>query len=453
MNFERSKEFIEHLIAIIDQADEKAALDILEPLHAADIAEIYNDLNIDQAKFLYLLLDGETAANVLMELDEDDRQKFLKVLPSDVIARQFVDNMDSDDAADLLGELETERQNEVLSHIDDVDQAGDIVELLNYEEDTAGGLMAKELIAVNENWSMPTCLEEMRKQAEDMDELYYIYVVNDNNILTGVLPLKKMLLSPSVSKVKHVMDRDLIRVKTDMGSEEVAQIMEKYDIIALPVVDALGRLVGRITIDDVVDVIREEAGKDYQLASGLTDDVESTDTILRLTRARIPWLLIGLLGGIVASRVIGLFEGQVALNPALALFMPLIAAMGGNVGIQSSAIIVQSLAAGTIDFNSTSAKLFKELGVALINASVLAVILLAYNLMFAHSAKLTYSVSLSLFSIVLFAAFFGTIIPLTLNRLKIDPAVATGPFITTTNDIFGLIIYFKISALIFSLPI
>lgn len=453
MNFERSKEFIELLIDIIDKGDEKAALEILEPLHPADIAEVYNDLNIDQAKYLYLLLDGDKAANVLMELDEDDRQRFLKALPSDVIAKQFVDNMDSDDAADLLGELETDRQNEVLSHIDDVEQAGDIVELLNYEEDTAGGLMAKELISVNENWSMPTCLDELRKQAEDMDELYYIYVVNDNNILTGVLPLKKMLLSPSVSKVKHVMDRDLIRVKTDMDSEEVAQIMEKYDIIALPVVDTLGRLVGRITIDDVVDVIREEAEKDYQLASGLTDDVESTDTVVRLTRARIPWLMIGLLGGIVASRVIGLFEGQVALNPVLALFMPLIAAMGGNVGIQSSAIIVQSLAAGTFDFNSTSNKLLKELSVALINASILAIILLAYNLLFAHSAKLTYSVSISLFVIVLFAAFFGTIIPLTLNRLKIDPAVATGPFITTTNDIFGLIIYFKISAAIFALPL
>lgn len=453
MNFERSKEFIEHLISVIDQADDKTALEILEPLHAADIADIYNDLNIDQAKFLYLLLDGEKAANVLMELDEDDRQQFLKVLSSDVIAKQFVDNMDSDDAADLLGEMKTDRQNEVLAHIDDVEQAGDIVELLNYPEDTAGGLMAKELISVNENWSMPTCLNEMRKQAEEIDEIYYVYVVNDNNILTGVLPLKKMLLSPSVSKVKHVMDRDLIRVKTDMDSEEVAQIMEKYDIIALPVVDTLGRLVGRITIDDVVDVIREEAEKDYQLASGITEDVETSDTVSRLTRARLPWLLIGLLGGIAAARIIGIFEGEVALNPMLAFFMPLIAAMGGNVGIQSSAIIVQSLASGNFDFNSTSSKLVKELSVALINASILAIILLIYNLLFSDSLHLTYSVSISLFAIVIFASFFGTVIPLTLNKFKIDPAVATGPFITTTNDIFGLIIYFKISAFIFALSL
>lgn len=453
MNFERSKEFIEHLISIIDRGDEKAALEVLNPLHAADIAEIYNDLNLEQAKFLYFLLDGEKAASVLMELDEDDRQKFLKVLSSDVIAKQFVDNMESDDAADLLGELETDRQNEVLAHIDDVEQAGDIVELLNYPEDTAGGLMAKELISVNENWSMPTCLNEMRKQAEEIDEIYYIYVVNDNNILTGVLPLKKMLLSPSVSKVKHVMGRDLIRVKTDMDSEEVAQIMEKYDIIALPVVDTLGRLVGRITIDDVVDVIREEAEKDYQLASGITEDVETSDTVSRLTRARLPWLLIGLIGGIAAARIIGIFEGEVALNPMLAFFMPLIAAMGGNVGIQSSAIIVQSLASGNFDFNSTSSKLIKELSVALINASILAIILFAYNIVFSDSLHLTYSVSISLFAIVIFASFFGTIIPLTLNRFKVDPAVATGPFITTTNDIFGLLIYFKISAFIFSIAI
>lgn len=450
MNFELTKDFIDVLVEVIDRGDEQAALTILEPLHSADIAEICSELSIDQAKFLYLLLDGEKAADVLMELDEDDRQKFLKAMPSDVIARQFIDNMDSDDAADLIGELEDTRKNEVLSHIDDLEQAGDIVDLLNYHEDTAGGLMAKELLAVNENWSMPTCLNEMRRQAEEIGEIYYVYVVNDDNVLTGILPLKKMLLSPSVSKVKNVMDREIIKVRTDADSEEVAQIMEKYNIIALPVVDFIGRLVGRITIDDVVDVIREEAEKDYQLASGITEDVETSDTIFRLTRARIPWLLIGLFGGIMAALILGVFEGEISIRPQIAFFIPLIAAMGGNVGIQSSAIVVQSLAAGTHNFNTAWERIGKEFGVAFVNASVLSGIILTYNLLTHNSHALTYSVSISLFSVIIFASFFGTIIPLTLDRFNIDPAVATGPFITTTNDIFGLLIYLKISGLFFA---
>ncbi len=446
-----TKEFIETLIEIIEQGDEQKAIEIISPLHPADIADIYDQLNIDQAKFLYLLLDGETAADVLMQLDEDDRSKFLKVLPSEVIAQQFVDNMDSDDAADLIGELDEERKNEVLSHIIDVEQAGDIVELLHYDEDTAGGLMGKEFITVNENWSMPTCLKEMRKQAEEIDEIYYVYVINDNSLLTGVLPLKKMLLSPSVSKVKHIMDEEPIKVFSDMHSEQVAQVMEKYDLIALPVVDPIGRLVGRITIDDVVDVIREEAERDYQLASGLTEDVEVGDTVGRLTRARIPWLLIGLFGGIMAAMLLRTFEGEINLNPQLAFFIPLIAAMAGNVGIQSSAIVVQSIAAGTNDLNSVWKKVGKELGVALINASILSSILLVFNTFFSGNMALTYSVSISLFSVILFASIFGTLIPLTLNRFNIDPAVATGPFITTTNDIVGLLIYLKISTLFFAM--
>ncbi|MFB6318021.1 magnesium transporter [Saccharicrinis sp. FJH54] len=446
---ELNREYIDKLKEIIEAGDEEQALKMMESLHAADIADIYDELSIEEARFLYLLLDGEKAADVLIELTDDDRQKFLKVLPSEVIARQFIDNMDSDDAADIIGEMEEERQEEILSHIDDLEQAGDIVDLLNYDEDTAGGLMAKELIAVNEEWSMPTCLKEMRKQAIEVDEVYYIYVVNDSRVLTGVLPLKKMLLSPSVSKVKHVMKKEPISVKTDTPSEEVAQIIERYDLVALPVVDGIGRLVGRITVDDVVDVIREEADRDYQMASGISQDVEASDKVIRLTRARIPWLLIGLFGGVCSALVIGLYEGNLHLDHRLAFFIPLIAAMGGNVGIQSSAIIVKDIAAGVNIFDRTLFKLFKEISVALINAVILSSLIFSYNFFFNEGVDFALTVSISLFSVIIFASLSGTIVPLTLHKLKIDPALATGPFITTMNDIVGLFIYMTISGQFF----
>lgn len=359
VNFELTREYIENLRSLIAGKDEESISALLNELHPADIAEIYEELTIDEAKFLYFLMDDDTAADVLTELEEDDRKKFLVSLPSEVIAKRFIDKMDSDDAADVLGELDDDRQQEVLSHIEDVSAAGDIADLLAYDEDTAGGLMAKELIKVKENWSIPTCLRSMRRQAEEVDEVYYVYVVDNDGILKGTLSLKRMLLSPVDITVKDIYNEDVISVKVDVESEEVSNIMDKYDLVALPVIDSVGRLVGRITIDDVVDVIREEAEKDYQLASGITEDVELSDNVWIHTRARIPWLLIGLVGGILGARVVGGFEPIIDMYPQLAFFIGLIGAMGGNVGIQSSAIIVQSLASGSLGLDTTWGKLLK----------------------------------------------------------------------------------------------
>jgi magnesium transporter len=450
MPFELTKEFIEELRTAINSKDEKAALKILNSLHAADIAEIYDAVNIDEAKFLYLLLDKETAADTIAELDEDDRERFLKVLPGDVIARQFIEKMDSDDAADIIGDLDEEKKELVLSHIEDIEQAGDIIDLMAYDEDTAGGLMAKELIKVNENWTLTNCLREMRKQAEEISEVYYVYMVDDNDVLKGTVSLKKMLLSDNRRKVKDIANYDVISVRTETPREEVAGIMEKYDLVALPVVDSIGRLLGRITIDDVVDVIKEEAEKDYQMASGISEDIESTDKIWVLTRARIPWLLIGLLGGILVANVIGIYEVDLGMYPEMAFFIPLIAAMGGNVGVQSSAIIVQGLANNTLGIESTAKKLGREFVVASINGVILSIIIFIYNLFTSDSYALTLTVSIALFSVIIFASFFGTLIPLILNRFKIDPALATGPFITTLNDIMGLFIYLMIGRILFS---
>jgi len=446
---EITRELITELTRAIETKDDRRALDLMKGLHAADIAAIYRELNIDEARYLYLLLDPEIASDVLVELEEDDRERFLKVLPSDVIANQFIHNMDSDDAADVIADLSDEKKQEVLLHIDDVEQAGDIVDLLSYDENTAGGLMAKEMIKVNENWEITTCIREMRKQAEDVDEVYYIYVVDDTNILKGVLSLKSLLISSASSTVKELYTRDVHSVNTSSSSEEVARIMEKYDLVALPVTDSIGRLMGRITIDDVVDVIRDEAEKDYQMASGITSDVEISDSPAQLSRARLPWLIIGLLGGIFVAGVIGRFEEDIKINPEMAFFIPLIGAMAGNVGIQSSAIIVQSLASKSTGLESTVSKLLKELVVAIFNGLILGALLFIYNFFFSDSMALTATVSISLFVVIIFAALFGTFIPLTLNKLKLDPALATGPFITTMNDIMGLLIYFLMGRILY----
>ena len=449
--FELTKEFVLNLKEIIANNNVKQAKEIITDLHVADIAEIYDELNIDEAKFIHLLLDEETASEVISELEDDVREKFLKALPGEIIAENVIKNMESDDAADVIGDLSEEKKAEVLSNIEDIDQAGDIVELLNYDEDTAGGLMAKELLAVNKNLSVRACLVELRQQAEKVKNIYYIYVIDDDEKLVGTLSLKKLLLAQSSHIIFDICNTDIITVHTDEDDEVVANLMHKYDLIALPVIDGIGRLVGKITIDDVVDVIKEEAERDYQMVSGLTEDVESSDSVIQLIRARIPWLLIGLLGGILGAGIIGHFEGDLMKYAGLALFLPLIAAMGGNVGVQSSSIVVQSLAAGNADIESVGTKLFKELLVAIINGLILATLIMSYTLLVNNSYPLTISVSISLFVVIIFASLFGTFVPLVLDKLKIDPALATGPFITTVNDIMGLLIYLSIARIIFNL--
>ena len=436
-----SQEFYNEFRSIIDSKDKEKAIELLNDLHPADIAELYQELDLDEAEFVYLLLDADKAADVLLELDEDERRKMLEHLPVDVIAKQFSDHMETDDAVDVMRDLDEDVQEEILSHIDDVEQAGDIVDLLKYDEDTAGGIMGTEMVIVNENWSMAECVREMRLQAETMDEIYYVYVVDDDERLKGIFPLKKMITNPSVSKIKQVMEQDPVAVKTDTSIEEVAQIIEKYDIVAVPVVDSIGRLVGRITVDDVMDEVREQSERDYQLASGISQDIETTDTVFDQTKARLPWLLIGIGGGIASATILGGFEGSLGAHPELALFIPLIGGTGGNVGIQSSAIVVQGLANGTLDIKNAWHQVLKESGVATINATIISLIVLFYNFFFLDNNAITAAVSLSLLAVVLFASIFGTIVPLTLEKLKIDPALATGPFITITSDIIGVLIY------------
>ena len=442
---EYTPEYLEHIRQIIHSDDKEQAIKELEDLHPADIAELYQNLELDEAEYLYRLLDDDTAADVLMELDEDDRLKLISDMPAEEIAKQ-IDHLDTDDAVDLIQQLDVDEREEILSHIDDVEQAGDIIDLLKYDEDTAGGLMGTEMIVVNENWSMPECIKEMRMQAEEVDEIYYIYVVDNDYKLRGIFPLKKMISHPSVSKIKHVMEIDPVSVKADTPIDDVALDFEKYDLVAMPVVDSIGRLLGQITVDDVMDRVRESSERDYQLASGISSDVDADDSILAQTKARIPWLLIGIVSGILASLILTGFEAQLQAVTALALFIPIIGGTGGNVGVQASAIVVQGLANGSLDVKEFSKQLGNEVLIGLLNATIISGVILVYNIIvYPSDLAVTLSVAVSLFIVVMFASLLGTIVPLTLEKMKINPALATGPFIQISNDLLGLIIYVGIS--------
>lgn len=449
MQFELTKEYLDEVRSAIERSD-ASFFSSVNDMHAADIAEIFDELSTDEAIHFYKYLASEKASDVLIELEEDVREQFLESLEPKEIAERLIDSMESDDAADIMAELPDEKADDVISLIKDTEQASDIVDLLSYPEDSAGGLMAKELIKVHLDWTVPKCVREMRKQAEDLDNVYTIYVVDDRDKLVGTLSLKRLLISPAKSKVEEIYKDEVRSVKAYEDAEEVASIMEKYDLVVLPVVDELDRLIGRITIDDVVDVIKEEAEKDYQMASGISENVDSTDSVKVLTRARLPWLLVGLLGGIFGALVINQYEDQLQIYPEMALFIPLIAAMGGNVGVQSSAIIVQGLANNSLGFDGLAKRLGKEFLVAILNGVVCSILILVYTLIVKDSINLAATVSVALILVIVFAGLFGTFVPLMLDRYKIDPALATGPFITTMNDIVGLFIYFFIGHLMYS---
>ncbi|MCB0395075.1 MAG: magnesium transporter [Flavobacteriales bacterium] len=449
MAFELTKDLISGIKEAIKQHDTVALNSLTEHLHPADIAEIVDELEVDQVKVLYQSLEKGKVAEVIIEMDEDEREELLENFTSREIAEDVIENLESDDAADLMALLPEDKKQEVLTHMEDIEQASDIVHLMGYDEDSAGGLMAKELIKARTTWDIHTCIDELRKQAEEVDDVYAVYVVDDEDRLVGLLPLKNMLVHPTITKVANAYDEDVISVSADTPGEEVAVIMKKYDLVVLPVVDDHKRLIGRITIDDVVDVMQEEADRDYQLASGISGNVEQRDRVWVLSRARLPWLLIGLLGGLLGAQVISSHEQQLQINPSMAFFIPLIAAMGGNVGVQSSAIIVQGLANKSLEFNNIFSKVMKELSVSLINGAICSAVLLIYNWIFNNDLMLSFTVSSALMTVIIFASIFGTLIPLMLHRYKIDPALATGPFITTTNDVLGLLVYFTIGHMIY----
>ena len=444
--FVLTDELISKILDFINSSDDNSILETFSNYHHADIAEIIEESNSEEATYIIKLLDSEKTSDVLMELDDDYREKILKNLSIKEIAEE-VEELDSDDATDIISELPEEKQKKVISKIIDAEHKADIKELLKYDEDSAGGLMAKELIKVNENWTVTRCAKEMRSQASEVTRVHSVYVVDNDDILLGRLSLKDLLVANPKTKIRSIYKKNVDYVYDTDSAESVASTMQKYDLGAIPVVNKKKKLLGRITIDDIVDLIKEEAEEDYQLAAGILQDVDVDDTIFELTKARLPWLIVGLIGGIGAAFVMVGFDEILIQNEILFYFTPLIAAMAGNVGVQSSAIIVQGLANDDIR-GSINNRLFKETLLSILNGVILAILLFLFIYFWKGDTNIALALSVALVAVVIVAGIIGTFIPLFLNKRGIDPAIATGPFITTSNDIFGILIYFMVAKLI-----
>ena len=446
--FELSNELIEKVSQLISKRKNSEIKKIVDGFHYADLAEIIDELDENQRIYLIKLIDSDKTSDILTELDEDVREKILKTLSPKEIAGE-IKEMDSDDAADILDELTDERKEKVISLIKDDNITENIRELLSYDEDSAGGLMAKELISVYENWSVLKCLREIRKQAENITRVHSIYVLNRKNELIGRLSLKDLITSPSKSTIKQIYIPKVDFVHVNDSGEEVAKIMSKYDLEAIPVVDDQKQLQGRITIDDIVDLIKDEAEEDYLLAAGISNDVEADDSIFELTKARLPWLILGLFGGLGSVFILESYESIMSTKSLRALFFytPLIAAMAGNVGVQSSAIVVQGLANDVIK-DSLISRLFKAISLTILNGIILGGLIILFGLIIEQPIDMSITISVSMILVIIVAALIGTSVPIILNRLGIDPAIATGPFITTGNDIIGILLFFYIAKII-----
>ena len=447
MQFQLTDDFIAHVEKLIADNNGEALKSYLEEFHFADIAELLEELNIEEATYIVKLLDSEVTSEVLIELDDTLRERILDKLTPSEIADEL-EEMDTDDAADIIAELDDHIQKQVIDHIEDTEHAADIVDLLRYDEDTAGGLMAKELVRVKETWTVAGCVREMRRQAENVTRVHSIYVTDKHGKLKGRLSLKDLLTAKEKAHISEIYIPKVDYVNVHTPADEVARIMQKYDLEAIPVVDEQGILVGRVTIDDIVDYIKEEAEKDYQLAAGISQDVEADDGLFKQTKARLPWLLIGMLGGLGAATIISNFEVILNTYPKLLIFVPLIQATAGNVGVQSSAIIVQGLANDSIR-GHLFARILRETSVALVNGiSIAFIVLLISHFVFFTSYLESLSIGIAIITVIILAAIVGNLIPLFLHKRGIDPAVATGPFITTSNDVFGIFTYFLIAKMI-----
>lgn len=450
IEFELSREFLDRFQQALDDKDDTFIKQSLEGINPADIAALLYEFDLEECQYVFHVLPLEIGAEILEDLDEYVRETFVNEITSEELAK-YLDFLDSDDGADILYQIPLKRREEVVRCIENEEKASHLLDLLRYPEDVAGGLMAKEMIKANVNWSILQCIEEIRKQAENVQKIYSVYVVDDYGKLLGRVSLKRIILAEDNSKIADIFDEDLVAVETYMEDEEVAALMRKYDLDAVPVVNARGKLVGRITIDDIVDVITEQAEEERQMMSGISSDVEEDDSVWDLSKARLPWLIIGMTGGFLGAQFLGLFEGDIALIPALAFFIPLITATGGNVGIQSSSIVVQSLANPNVFAGTLLQRLMKVLLVAIVNGAILAIMVFGAVMLVNRDQPLAMTVSFALFSVVLLASFMGTVTPLILDKVGVNPALASGPFITTANDLLGLAVYFSVAHLLYNL--
>jgi len=456
MKFELSNNFKERLKVEIENQNVKFIKNAFHEVSHVDVAELLYEFNSLESKYVLDNIGLETSSKIISELDDDTRENFLKTYSSNEIA-DVLKIIDSDDGADILLDLSSEVREEVLINIDDKIKSKNLRDLIKYDDEVAGGLMAKELVKCNIDWKIKQCIDLIRKQAKNVSQIYSVYVTDSKGTLMGKVSLKDIIISKDNSKVKDIYDDFVVSVDANMNQEEVAQIMQKYDLTVLPVVNKRKKLIGRITIDDVVDVITESAEEERQIMSGITTDVEEDDSIWKLSNARLPWLVIGILGGLFGAFFLGSFESNYfeenEVFISLSFFIPLIMATAGNVGIQSSSIVIQTLSTPSPFEISVAERLTKVILVSILNGIVLSILVYSGLMLFDYLNFLDFEifsktakiVSVSLFSIVLVSSLLGTLTPIVLNKLKFNPALASGPFITTTNDLMALAIYFIVA--------
>ena len=450
MEFEFSKEFLDRFEQALINREDSYIKDSLQAVRPVDICEILSEFDFIFGKYVFDLLDATKAAEVLVELEEDYREQFIGLFTLDELSN-FMEMLDSDDGADLLSEMSPTLREEILGNLKNEEKAGHLLDLMRYDDDVAGGIMAKELIKARENWTVRRCIDEIRIQAEKVEKIYSVYVVDEQDHLKGRVSLKRIVLANDDKKVSEILEDNIISVGTFEEEQEVANIMQKYDLEAIPVVNIRGKLVGRITIDDILDVITESAEEERQLMSGVTSDVEEDDSVWMISKARLPWLIIGMTGGLFAAQIADYYSGTLSVIARLSLFIPLIMATGGNVGVQSSAIVMQSLAAKTGFSETLANRLLKMLYVALVNGSILGLLVFGAIMLLFRDQLLAVTASIALLNVVLLSSFMGTVTPLLLNHFGINPAIASGPFITTANDLLGLTVYFSIAIFLYNL--
>jgi magnesium transporter len=455
MSFQITDSFLETLRDALATGRDERVREIFYEMHPADVAEILNDLEDNEAAEAYKFLSEEVAPEALLLLDDDKREKILEGLSSKQIAEQVIDNLDSDDAADVLSELSDDKQDEILSHVEDTEQAGDIVDLLNYDEDTAGGLMATELVKVHLNSSVRQCVRELRQQAEEVQNIFTIYVVDDDEKLVGLLSLKNLLTKPLNTSVKDVYNPTVISVKVNTPAEEVSMLMDKYDLVVIPVVDSINRLVGRITFDDMVDVLREESTEDAQKMGGVEalEEPYMATPFWQMIRKRVGWLVILFVGETLTATAMSFFEDQIKRAVILAIFVPLIISSGGNSGSQATSLIIRALAIGEITVRDWWRIAKKEFQTGLVLGIILGLIGFLRVALWSnfvqdygpHWFMIGITVGITLIGVVLWGSLMGSLLPLILKKCGLDPAVSSAPFVATLVDVTGLIIYFSIS--------
>lgn len=425
---------------IMESGDLESLPALLADMHPADIADALRRLDIEHQPALILQLPPEPASDVLRELDDSTLETLLDNL-SDQSIIKLLKELESDDAADVVAILDTERIPAILEALPAKDNF-DLRTLLFHDEETAGGLMALEIVAVNQDCSAQEALKTLRLKKEEVDDVYNIYAVDRRGILRGLASLKDVVLADPKAKLRDIMNTDVPRIHPEMDQEEVAHLFQKYDLVAAPVVDSANRLVGRITVDDILDVVEEETNEDVTMMAGITDEAISERSVFRLSWVRLPWLLVAFFGELISAQIMKHFNVSSSKIIISAYFIPLIMAMGGNTGIQSATIVIRGLATGEFSLRDTGARLVREISVALMNGLVIATLLFTVVTLWLHEPNFGILLGIAMISVLFMASFMGTIIPFILKRINIDPAVATGPFITTTNDVLGLLVYF-----------